>query len=258
MGIVQNINEFFRSGAQPSNVNQPHNNQQRQQDKPLAQHQPNADPSLIANQPNNTAANGDPNKANEAISPLDAHKDIWQTPTPKDGQQPVDPFSQPLLSTDPAKLAEAARKMNFAQGIDPALVQKALAGDPQALLAAINTASQNAFLAASNLTTQVTEGAVSTNNKRVDSVLEKKFTEFMLNQQRSDNPVLQHPAAQPMLDMAKKQLLAKHPDKSPAEIHKMAEGFLSDFASTLQGNTSNAGSSSKSGPDPYDFSNFGV
>lgn len=255
-GVVSSINDFFRGkpaqAASPAAVASG-----VQVDKPLSQHNPGASSTAMANQPNNTAANGDPNPVdpNAPISPLDQYKDIWQTPTTKDGQQPVDPFSQPLLSTDPTKLAEAARKMNFAQGIDQAQVQKALSGDPQALLAVINTVGQNSFLAASQLTTQVTEGAVSTNNKRVDSVLEDKFKRFMLEQQRSENPIFNHAAAQPMLDLAKRQLMSKHPDKSPAEIHKMAEGFLSDFASTITGGAAQEKQSAK-GPDAMDFSGW--
>ena len=252
------INDFFR--GRPAQAASPQAQQAGVQvEKPMSLQQPNADPNKIAQQLPGTSGNGTANPTDPAappISPLDVHKDIWNTPQLKDGQQPVDPFAQPLLSTDPAKLTEAARKMNFAQGIDPALVQKALSGDPQALLTAINTASQNAFLAASQLTTQVTEGAVTANNKRVDSVLENKFKEYLVQQQRSDNPVLQHPAAAPMLDLAKKQLMQTHPDKSPTEIHRMAEGFLSDFASTLTTAKTNTAASKNGVADPSDFSGW--
>lgn len=255
---LTSINDFFR--GRPAQAASPQAQAAGVQvERPMQQNQPGANSSAIAQIPSGATGNGNPNPVDPSvpISPLDQYKEIWNTPVPKDGQQPVDPFATPLLSTDPTKLQEAARKMNFAQGIDPALLQKATSGDSQALLQAINQASQNAFLAASTLTTQVTEGAVTANNKRVDSVLENKFKEYLVQQQRSENPVLQHPAAAPMLDLAKKQLMQAHPDKSPTEIHKMAEGFLSDFASTITGNAKQQDAGKTSGlPDAGDFSGW--
>lgn len=206
--------------------------------------------------PSNGTAN--PNVDPSPISSLEPFKDLWKTPTTADGKPKPDPFAQPLLNNDPVKFAEATKQLNFAGSIPDDLVKKALAGDIGSLKEAINLAAQTAFQASSQLNTSLIESASQTNNKRVDSVLENKFREFLVKQERSDNPVLNHSSAAPMLDLAKRQLLSQHPDKSPTEIHKMAEQYLTSFASSITGEAQ-AREATVNGakPDPFDFSNFG-
>jgi hypothetical protein len=215
-------------------------------------------PNISADPRGGTPPNGGsvPNVQQDPISPLDQFKDIWKT-TGTDGKTPVDPFSQPLLQADPKKFAEAASKMNFAQGIDPALLQKATSGDVEALMQVINTASQQAFLAAGTLSTQMVEGATQTNNKRLNSSMEEKFKEFMLKQQRSDNPVLQHPSAAPMLDLAKQQLMRQHPDKSAEQIQQLAENYLVTWAGELKGQETASKNKGAVVVDNQDFSEWG-
>lgn len=221
-------------------------------------HQPNADPNKIAQIPDNGTGNAPAQKTEqEPISPLDQFKDIWQTPTTKDGKQPVDPLTQPLLNTDPAKLAEAAKKMDFTQSIPPDLMQKALAGDANSLAQVINASAQAAFMASAQLNTQLVEGAVRQNNDRFSSTLEDRFRKHLVDNTRSENPVLNHPAAAPMLDLAKRQLLSKYPDKTPTQINQMAEQMFTEFATALTGETSRQKQQSNGGGhDPYDFSDF--
>ncbi len=221
------------------------------------QNNPNADPRNGV-PPSGTAQ---PTNQQEPISPLDQFKDVWQPRKDEKGNviSEPNPLAQPLLTTDPAKFAEAARKMNFTSGIDPAVATKALAGDVDSLMALINQSSQNAFMAASQLSTNVVENAAKTNNSRFESVLQDKFKEFMVKQERTDNPVLQHEAVAPMLDLAKQQLMRKHPDKTAGEIQGMAEMMLGNFADAYTGNKTQQ-TQQRENPnqsDPFDFSKFG-
>lgn len=216
----------------------------------IVQQNPGADPA-------NVPGNNQSQQTQQPISPLDDFKDLWKTPTPDPKAPPADPLSQPLLNNDPAKFAEAAKKLNFAQQVDPEIIKKALGGDVQSFMDAMNSVAQTAFVASSQLAMQSVEGAARTNNDRFQSVLDKKFSEYLVKNTRSENPVLSHPSAQPMLDLAKRQLLQQHPEKSPAEIHQMAEQYLTAFAGELQGNEESRRRQQNTKPDPFDFSNYG-
>lgn len=256
MGLFDTIRTAVTGGPGPV-VHQQGNVQQGNPAGPnpndrVPQNNPGADPAIVP--PNGGAKE----TKDPVISQLDQFTDLWSTPA-VDPKAPVDPLTQPLLTYDAAKFSEQARKMNFAQGIDPALVTKALGGDAQALLDVINTSTQNAFISASQLSTNLVEGAAKTNNSRLEPRLEKQFKEFMLNQNRTENPVMQHKAVAPMLDLAKRQLLSKHPEKSAAEIHQLAEQYVADFASVFTQDKERSTVTKETGNfDPFDFSKFGA
>lgn len=208
---------------------------------------PGANPATVTNQPSGTAANAPAVKT----LPLDEFKDIWQ-PTATDPN--ADPFSKPLLTHDPAKLSEAVSKMNFMDGVDPGLVTKALAGDAQALIQVVNAAAQKSFAASTQLNSNMLETSFKTNNERVNSTLPKKVREAQINSMQSENPVLNHAAAAPMLDMAKRAISNKNPDLSPAQVQARAEQYISDFAGSLT--TQQQTAAKPTGPDPFDFSDY--
>lgn len=247
MSFTENVANLFR----PANRQPPPVVHDNPADKNKPQLNPAANPAYVP--PNNQS---NPTTPPEPISPLDAFKDLWKTTTPN-GKAPTDPFAQPLLNADPAKLAEATSKLNFSSAVPEDVLKKALAGDHTALAQAINIAAQQAFLASSTLSTQMVEGATKTNNGRMDSVLEAKFKNYLVNNERSENPVLQHASAAPMLDLAKRQLLTQHPDKSPQEIQAMAENYLVSFGQELMGQKQkNEAKAANPGPDGFDFSNY--
>lgn len=235
-----------------ANPGQPPNPRDR-----VPENNPNANPAIV---PGNNESQPT-NKPNEPISPLDTFKDIWQPPKDAKGEPIVqaNPLAQPLITNDPVKFAEQARKMNFAAGLEPALVAKALGGDVDSLMQVLNQTSQNAFMSAAQLSTSMVEGATKTNNSRFESVLEQKFKEYLVGQERTANPILSHEAVSPMLDMAKQQLMRKHPDKSASEIQQMAETMMGNFAEAFTGNKTQKAAEQKGGAfDPYDFSTYGT
>jgi hypothetical protein len=170
-----------------------------------------------------------------APSPLDAWKDMWKTGD-NQGQQPTDPFSQPLFNMDSTKLQEAVNKTDFTQGVPPELMQKVMqGGDPQALISLINHVGQQSLSLSVQLSQASMEQAGKTIGKRVNDTLPTKFNEFQLNNTSPTNPVLQDPAAAPMLKMARAQLRMTYPDESASEINKMAEDYIADFAKVVAG-----------------------
>lgn len=262
MGLFDTVRTAFAGGPQPV-VHQQGNaapgvNQQQPQPQPnpndrVPQNNPGGDPNNGVPPNNSSQPTKDP-----IISQLDQFGDLWKTPA-VDPKAPVDPLTQPLLSYDPAKFATEARKMNFTQGLDPALITKALGGDAQALMDVINHSTQNAFISASQLSTNLVEGAAKTNNSRLEPRFEKQFKEFMLTQSRTEDPVMQHPAVAPMLDLAKRQLLSQHPDWNAQQVHQAAEQYVTEFATAFTGNKNRKAEQVNSNvDDPQDFSKWGT
>lgn len=208
---------------------------------------PGANPAVAKLIPNGQAANAPAVKT----IPLDDFKDIWQ---PNKVDPDADPFSKPILTHDPAKLKEAVSKMNFMENVPSELLTRALAGDAAALSQVVNTAVQKSFEASIGVNSSMIEGGFKTNNDRVNSTLPKKIKEQQVNSMQSDNPVLNHAAAAPMLDMAKRAIMAKNPDLSAAQVQARAEQYITDFAGSLAGQQE---ATRAAAPDPYDFSNMG-
>ncbi len=213
--------------------------------EPMANQNPGANPANVANQPSGTAANG----GVEPI-PLDTFKSIWDTPaTDPNG----DPFSKPLLTMDPTKFGETVKTMNFTDGITKEAVTAAMS-DPDKLLQLINSASQKAFAAATQLSTHAIEGSHKTNNERIQGNLGKQIKAHTVQEIRSDNPILNHAATAPVLDMAKRAILAHEPNLTPQQVQQKAEQYVTDFGSALVGQQQ---ASQAPKHDPYDMSSIG-
>lgn len=196
---------------------------------------PNTQPNPRAGEgtPDNPDLNNtDPSKGKND-SPLDAFKDIFTIDPEKEKNRPKDPFSEKLLNLDPKKLGEAASKMDFVRGVDPALVQKALQGDVQSFSAVLNHATRAAFMQSASMVTSLVESAIGKNNERINSVLPDRIRNSMLGFSRPENTALQHPAAQPVLAALKEQVARQMPDLGPEEIARKAEEYFLAMADAV-------------------------
>lgn len=184
-------------------------------------------------------------------SPLDGFAELWKTNANSDPTGSEDPFTQPLFSTDPAKIREAASQMNFLNAVPPELMQKAMSGnEPQAFMQVMNVVAQQALATALQVSTQTVEQAGSKIGERFNKTLPGRFKDLQINSSQPSNPVLSHPAVQPMLSMVRNQIKMANPDATPQQVNQMAEDYLGKFASALSpeasepsGQGSNAGDS---------------
>jgi len=182
--------------------------------------------------PNN---NADPNKGAQG-SQLDNFKDIFKLPTDDKGQPlgNTDPLAQPIMQFDAAKLKEAASKMNFAQGIDAELLQKAMSGqDPQAFMQVLNTVAQTGFTSAISVTSKMAETAIATNNQRFEQALPDRIRTTQINQAQPKHPALAHPAAAPMVSALKMQIAQTNPHLPPDRVAEMAENYVIAMATDI-------------------------
>lgn len=233
------IGNLFRPTQQVTIA--PTQQQQQQQVPPMGQNNPGADPANLPAPQNQQTPPAEP------PNPLDAFKDLWKTDP--NATPPQDPLAQPLFNTDPAKIREAAGKIDFLGQVPQDVMAKVQSGDQQALLQVINFVAQKSFATATELNAATHEQAYARTTERWQQALPNRVKELQVNSIQSDNPVLSHPAAAPMLDMTKRQLQMKHPDKTPQEIHRMAESYLTDFAKSLNPNTPATQPESSGGTD---------
>jgi len=245
------IANMFRPTQQVSVTPQ----QQGQQGQPQ---QPQPTPGSTM-QPNNPSA-GNPNPAptngTADNSPLDAWKDVWHT-DPK-ATPPSDPWSQPILPSDPNKIREAAAKMDMMSGVSPELMAKVTAGnDPQSLIQLMNVVAQNTLAMSAQLSSASVERAGTVIRDRTNGTLKDQFRDFQLQSLPVENPVLNHPGAQGLLQMTRQQLKMKNPQWSAQQIQDEAVKYLTQFGSALT--SSNAPQTPQldaAGNAPQDWDSF--
>lgn len=208
-------------------------------------------PGTTGNNPDNTANNPRP-----PGSSLDQYADLFKMQVDDKGQPiqpPADPLAQPIINMDPAKLQEAASRMNFLAGVSPELLQKAQSGqDPNAFMEVLNAATRNAFTGATTALSKVVEESIRKNNERYDQALPDRVRSLQINQSQAKHPALNHPAAAPMVNALKHQIATANSHLSPDQVTQMAENYfisLSADISTHDKRTNPATSKQNAEPD---------
>lgn len=191
--------------------------------------------SIPQNQPNNPGAdpaNQNLNAPDPNASPLDSFKDLWKT---DDKGNAADPLASPLFNVDPAKLADATKRMDFAKVVPPDLIAKALGGDAAAFAQALNLVAQQTYGVNTHMVTGLIDQAIQKNNARFSDSLPGRFKNFQVGESLAANPVLTHPATAPIVEALKQQLTRQNPQASAAEIAKFANDYLANFAQAISG-----------------------
>jgi len=183
---------------------------------------PAAQPAAPANQAQPAAA--DPNaQATPAApaSPMDIFGKLWDT------KPDAENTGIPKFSTDPAKLQEAASKINFAQAVDPALMQKAMGGDATAFQQVLNSVAQSVFTQAATVTTKLLDtGLDATSGHLAQQLPEHIRKHSTTNELVAENPMFAHPAVKPILDSLQSQLALTYPTATSSELAAKAKEYL--------------------------------
>lgn len=196
----------------------------------------------------------------QAKNPLDDFAAMWQPVDPS--KAPADPLKAPIFGADPAKLAEAAKNINFAQSIPQELMTRVMAGgDPQAIVDLVNHAVQTAVGLGAQLTATTTEQAFGRFGERLDQAMPSRISKAQLTQLPEANPALSHPAAQPLVQLARTMMQQQNPGKSPSEIAEMASRYLTTlgtevFSNSDQGRQLTRSSQQQQDGDSQDFDSW--
>lgn len=185
-------------------------------------------PAVVANQ-NNPASPVVPEVPKTPVSPLDEFSPLWQTDL---NAKPV--VEAPMFNVDPAKMAAAAKGNDFTKAVTPEMLAAIAAGGEgavKATLEAMNAVAQKGFADSAIATTKIVEQALAKQQDKFEKSLPNLIKNQNLSENlRNSNPIFNHPAAAPILEMFKNQVTQKYPQATAAEQQEMAVKYLTSFA----------------------------
>jgi len=210
--------------------------------------------------PNGTVPAQDPNanpgNPGTAQSPLDAFKDIWETPANQDPNANAPMFA----NLDPQKLMESAKKVNFAQVLTPETMAKITAGGSdaaQAFAESMNLVAQQVYAQSALATTKIVEQALTKSNERRDAELPNLVKKFSANENLlTENPILSNPALKPLVGALQEQAVRKFPNATTAEIQAQVLGYLNAVGASFAPVTPQAAAATKAAALETDWSNW--
>lgn len=168
----------------------------------------------------------DPTKA-----PLGNFDKLWES----DPNYKAPTSAVPTLQADPTKMMELARTVDFTRQISPELMARAQKGESAALVEVINNAAQAGFAHSSLATTEIVKSALTEMNTRYETDIIPRIlqAERTRNVVAEDSPIFSNPAAQPVVEMVRNQMMLKFPTATPEEIKRQTLEYINGFSSLV-------------------------
>lgn len=167
------------------------------------------------------------------VSPLDNFKDLWQ---PVQGAKPEEPFQ---FNSDPTKLMDAAKTVDFRKMVTPELQAKINAGGTEAqtaLMEAMNNMNQMAFAQSSHAASKITEAALQAQEQRFKEMLPALIKQHtVVDNLKQTNPLMADPAMAPMIGALQQQFTVKYPHATAQQINDHVNEFLNGAADRITG-----------------------
>lgn len=165
-----------------------------------------------------------PATATGEVSPLSEYSKVWDTPANGTGL----PSSVPQFTTDPAKLTEISKTIDFRNAIDPELAKKALTGDMDSFMQVLNQVGQAGFAQAAGMSSTLVQKAMTAQNEKLQNELLPEFArrDAISSSLRENNSLYSNPAIAPMLHSLEKQFSAAYPNASPQEVRDHATRYM--------------------------------
>ena len=241
MSFLSSIKNFATGGQQQqSNGSQ---QQQQQQQQPQGGQNGNNLPTGQGQQFDPNASPANPNQqvngSNTPVDPSDLWNKMWDTTN--DGEKAQTP---PQLNIDPSILNEVSGKLDFMQGVDPALMQKATSGDAQALIDIMQHvargAYRNSLSHSGKLTNEFIGQREAFSGQKLPSLIKSQLTDSLLQGEGGKAP----PFVQKQMQDLAKRMQQANPDATPAQVKQSVQEYIQQlyqFAGGGQG--SNGGQS---------------
>lgn len=187
----------------------------------------NSNGNLSDSNPATNSNNQMPGTNQEPANPLDVYGKMF------DNAAKNSEIQAPSFKLDSKVVDEVASKMNFTQGLDPQVVQKAMQGDPEAFMATLQAATQNAYKAAIQHNTSLTDTFINQRSEYEQKRLQTGVHKELTNQALSTAPNFSHPVIKQELNRVAEQFSRANPDASPVEIAEAAKKYITDLSSAL-------------------------
>lgn len=188
---------------------------------------------------------------------LDQYTDMWAPA--KDGEGPKQ-YSSAFEKVTPESLQTHAATKDFSKVITPEMMTKISAGGEEAaaaMMQAMNTVSQAAYAESTASTMSLIDAALAKQREQFTEALPGMLKQQNLSENlRNTNPIFNHPAAAPMLEIFKNQIALKYPNATVAEQAKMANDYLIDFSNAANPPKPSESEKKKAEENKTDWSDF--
>lgn len=228
---ANNANNNNQQQAPANNQQAPVNGQQQQQQQQPASNLPSANP-------------GNPNGTNTQPNPLDIYTQVFNNSNKGNEQTP------PSFSLPEDTLNQVSSSLDFTKSVPAELLQKALSGDANALLQAMNVVGQQAYKTSLSHTTSLTDKFVGARSQYDLQSVGSQVKSELTAQELSNLPSATHPLIKQELGRIAKQLAQSNPDAPPAEIARAAEQYFKDLYAGM--NPAKPQDSAKAGDTDWD------
>jgi len=201
-----------------------------------------AAPNSVANNPTVPSASNIPQQSatnpdgsvntSATASPLDNFKDLWKTDP--NAAQPQTPFT---FNSDPAKLLDAARTVDFTKSLTPELSKRIQAGGADGQMAtmeAMNNVAQMTFAQSAHATSKIVEQALQQQQERFEAKLPEYIKQHSVaDSLRTTNPLMTNPAMAPMVEALQHQFTVKYPQATAQDIKSYVNDYLNGAADMI-------------------------
>lgn len=170
-----------------------------------------------------------PTETAAAVDPLASFAKMWEKPADSASSSAMVP--QAYLDIKPDDISKAAQSVDFTKSIDPALMQKALSGDVQSLVAMMNSVAQNSLAYSVQLNSNLANQAVNKGVQTFETSMSSRVRDISSSEAvyGGDNQALSNPAIRPIVETMRTQFLAANPNASTKEV----QTFLGDYMAEL-------------------------
>lgn len=157
---------------------------------------------------------------------------------------PLDALNQAPIVADPTKVREAIGKLDFMQAITPDVIGKIQTGTPEEaasnLAAIVNAAVRQAVTGVTLSQSELVNNALAKQRDAFTAALPGMLRRQQLEDTPVDDPILSHPAAQPLVTAMKRDYLSRNPNASAVEVNKKVTEYLRGLSSAVAGDPQKA------------------
>lgn len=164
-----------------------------------------------------------PEKPVEIPNPMDIYAEMFKK------SEAVTTEGPPAFSLDPATLSDVSSKMDFMRGIPPDLLTKAQGGDAGALIELIQISNRNAYAAALDHSTKLTDTHLTRRGEYDKTAVKSSVKSSLLDQAIATQPNLQNKVVRQEIARIAETFAKSSPDASPQEIVEQAVRYFNDI-----------------------------
>ncbi|MNB92246.1 hypothetical protein D3C87_725670 [compost metagenome] len=222
----ESVMNFFRPAAANTPADQLQQPQQAAHGQQLQAPTPGADPTKVT--PDPTAQ----------VSPLDTFAKVWEAPPKVEGAAPeFDPSN--IFQLNQESMAQALAQVNFAGSITEDQITAITAGGEGAVKALgemLNATARQTMGAATQASAKMIEKALTGASSAMDGKINSQVRQNQISSHLQEvAPIVNHPAAAPLIQGLQHQLAQQFPKASPAEIAQKVQDYMGAFAAVASG-----------------------